>query len=216
MRQLINICHVSWGNNSTPVGAAKFSTLLLVSKTGGDLGSYWNLTPKGRSDQIRSGYYPNASNKCSLKSQRAKEFEGLQWLVRCLWKAKPTSLFSVTMQANDDKTKMVSADSGCSSAPLFHGPQIGWTGGGMRLKEHTCVSVCMCMNVCVTSKWEKSKSGFIRMKKWRFWFDLPALFHLNIYSAIVEHPLSHQDGEIHSVYALSEPRWRYFTARRKE
>lgn len=47
MRTLINVGHFSWGKNSTPGGAAKFSTLLLVPKTGGDLGSYCNLTPKG-------------------------------------------------------------------------------------------------------------------------------------------------------------------------
>lgn len=33
--------------------------------------------------------------------------------------------FSVTMQTTDDKAMMASADRGCSSAPLFHGPQMG-------------------------------------------------------------------------------------------
>lgn len=107
-------------------------------------GQQFDLKAGGWWCPIRSGYYLSASNKCSIKSQRAKEFEGTQWLVRCLWKAKPTGLSSVAMQATDDKTKMASADSSCSSAPLFHGPQTGCTGGGMR---H---SVC----VCVTSKWD--------------------------------------------------------------
>lgn len=118
------------GQNSTCDGAVMFSTLLLLPKTGGDLGS--NLTLKEGGCPIRSGYYLSASSKCGIKSQRAKEFEGTQWLVRRLWKAKPIGLFSVTMQPTDDKTQMASADSSCSSAPLFHGPQTGCTGGGMR------------------------------------------------------------------------------------
>lgn len=37
--------HFSWGKNSTPGGAAKFSTLLLVPKTGGDLGELLQFDP---------------------------------------------------------------------------------------------------------------------------------------------------------------------------
>lgn len=37
---------------------------------------------------------------------------------------KPSAPFSLTMQAADDKAKMASADRGCSSAPLFQGPQM--------------------------------------------------------------------------------------------
>lgn len=86
--------------------------------------------------------------------------------------------------------------------------------GDEALGAHVCLRVREC--VSVTSKWENSQCGFIRMKKWRFWFDLRALYHLNIYSVIAEHPLSQQDGEIRSFFALSEPRWGYFTVRRKE
>lgn len=129
------------GQNSTCDGAVMFSTLLLLPKAGGDLGS--NLTLEEGGCPIRWGYYLSASNKCGIKSQRAKEFEGTQWLVGRLWKAKPIGLFSVTMQATDDKTKMASADSSCSSAPLFQGPQTGCTGGG-----DEALGVCVCVCVC--------------------------------------------------------------------
>lgn len=91
----------------------------------------FDLKREKKDDQ--TGYYLSASNKCSIKRWRAKEFEGRQRLAKGLWKAKPSAPFSVTMQATDDKAKMASADRGCSSAPLFHGPQVGWEGGGMHV-----------------------------------------------------------------------------------
>ncbi len=60
-------------------------------------------------------------------------------------KGEAVSPLHVTVQATDDKAKMASADSGCSSAPLFHGPQMGWEGGVI----HVCV--CMCVYMCVAS-----------------------------------------------------------------
>lgn len=45
MRELINVGHFSWGKNSTPGGAAKISTLLLLPKTGGDLGELLQFDP---------------------------------------------------------------------------------------------------------------------------------------------------------------------------
>lgn len=62
--------------------------------------------------------------------------------------------FPVTMQATDDKAKMASADRGCSSAPLFHGPQIEG-GGGIGCWE--CVGVC----VLLVIKESRDKSYFI-------------------------------------------------------
>ncbi len=108
-------------------GDVKFSTPLLIPKACGFGGSA--IWPKREKKDDQTGYYLSASNKCSIKRWREKEFEGRQRLAKSLWKAKPSAPFSVTMQATDDKAKMASADRGCSSAPLFHGPQMGWEGG---------------------------------------------------------------------------------------